>query len=393
MAGTIRCAGCGKSRDNYVCPHCEAHKCYFKLYWRGETYQYRTDQHGVHMGFYEAERFATVIRAKIDAHIKGKDTFDPLEYLTAKVQQLQFKQIVDVWIKEKRSEVDRRELAIGTLKTYESHRKTWWAILDDKDIREISAKDLKDLRDKITGKIKSKRCILNNLHNFMKWAYKEEIIKYIPPFPVVRGNDSLQKRAITIESQYTALDKIPEMHRDLFMFGFETGIRKGELAALKVKDIVSDDSILVQRTYSAGKYIHETTKGKSKIEIPLSDKAQEIAKRHSAGKLPEAWLFINPNTGDGYKPQTIYKIWRTADIGITFHEAGRHSFCTHMARTGASIEQQRRLMRHSDIRTTSRYTHLDTSDLIDLVNNRGKVVRFDFGLKESAQDEKKRNNK
>lgn len=394
MAGTIRCAKCAKPRTDYICPNCGARKCYFKLYWKGKDYQYRTDQHGVHMGFYEAERFSTVIRSKIDAHINGKDTFDPLEYLNAKSLQLQFSQIVDNWILEKKYEVERGELAIGTYKTYLSHRRTWWKFFDEKDIRDIGAKDLKWLRDKIEGKIKTKRCVLNNLHGFLKWAYREEIIKYVPPFPAIRGNDSTARKAISIESQNAALYKIPDRHRDIFSFAFETGIRKGELAALKVKDLSSlCDSIIIQRTYSAGNVLHETTKGKTRLEIPLSKTAQEIALRNSSGKFPEAWLFINTSTGKGYLPQTIYKIWNSAKIGVTFHEAGRHSFCTQIAKSGATIEQARRLMRHSDIRTTTRYTHLNTSDLVDIVNNREKVVQFDSSLKSKDIGEKTNENK
>jgi len=88
--------------------------------------------------------------------------------------------------------------------------------------------------------------------------------------------------------------KIPEEHRDVIEFGFETGLRPGELCALKVKDLdMRGQQALIQRTWSGSK-LRETTKGKTKRFIPLSDRAFQIAVKHIPDKHPEAFLFVNP---------------------------------------------------------------------------------------------------
>jgi integrase len=331
------------------------------------------------MGYFEAERFLTVLRARIDAHTRGRTTFNPLDFLTAKIHELRLGVVADQWLDEKAEEVKRGELSLGTLETYQSHRRIWWVQLQDTDIREVDAHVLKAFKDRITGKIKTRQGVLNNLHNMMNWAWREGIIQVVPPFPVIKGNDAAPRKAITMISQTDTLENIPEQHQDLFQFAFETGLREGEIAALKVKD-VTDDVLTVQRTYTSGNHLHETTKGKNKDEVPLSDSALGIAQKNSAGKLPEAFLFVNPATGRGYLPQYIYKLWTATGSPVTFHEATRHSFCTQIARSGAHPEQMRRLMRHSDIRTTMRYTHMDLTDLRELINRRGEVVRFETGL-------------
>lgn len=382
MIGTIRCARCGKSRDSYICA-CGAHKVYVKLYWKGKTYQYRTDQHGVHMGFYEGERFLTVLRAKIDAHTRGRETFNPLDYLTAAINELRLGIVADRWLDEIEEKVKKGDLSQGTLDSYRSRRRTWFSKIQDMDIRSVDVHVLKDFGKQLTGKIKNRKNILIDLQTMLTWARGEGIIQTLPAFPKIEGKDTQPKKAITVQSQDEYLEKIPERHRDLYRFAFDTGLREGELAALKVKDI-DGDTLTVQRTYTSGNIIHEKTKGKDpgKESVPLSDLAIEIARKQSAGKLPEAFLFINPATGRGYLPYYIYKVWKATGAPVTFHEAGRHSFCTQIARSGAHPEQMRRLMRHSDIQTTMKYTHMDITDLREIVNRRGEVLRFEPSLKQ-----------
>ena len=379
MNGTIRCTRCAKARTTPLCA-CGAHRCYVKLYWKGRDHQFRTNEYGVQMGYFDAERFLTVLRARIDAHQRGRDTFNPLDFLTAKINELRLGVIADKFLTEKVEEVKRGELSPGTYDTLLSHRRTWWYKVQEIDIREVDAQVLKNFAAQVTGKISHRRGILASLHNMMNWAWREGIIQQVPPFPKIKGNDAKPRKAITMQNQEDMLTKIPEQHRDLFLFSYETGLREGELAALKVKDI-SSDVLTVQRTYTSGNLLHETTKGKKKSEVPLSDVALGIAGKHTAGKLPEAFLFVNPATGRGYLPQMIYKLWKATGSPVTFHEACRHSFCTQIARTGAHPEQMRRLMRHSDIRTTMKYTHMDLTDLRDLVNRRGEVVQFEPSLK------------
>ena len=113
-------------------------------------------------------------------------------------------------------------------------------------------------------------------------------------------------------------------------------VRINEVCALKIKDLDLKSGVwIVQRTYSGAKLL-ETTKARNKKPIPLSEKAWEIVRRHSAGKFGEDFLFINPVTGKGYRYEFLYKLWRKhAGVSVTFYEATRHSFCTQIGESGA----------------------------------------------------------
>ena len=73
----------------------------------------------------------------------------------------------------------------------------------------------------------------------------------------------------------------------------------------------------------------------------------------------------------------LYRLLEAADIprhdeaGRQFSVHGlRHSFCTRLARTGASLEHARALMGHSDVRLTSRvYTHLEAEQTRGAIEN------------------------
>ena len=392
MAGTIRCARCGKSREGYVCPHCGHEKCYIKLYWQGKDYQYRHYDGGIGYGFFEAERFLNKLRSEVDDHKKKRKEFDPIRYLQSKIQELRLVTVVDKWQSENKERVRKKEFAPGSYDTYEAYRRIWcsedsW--LREKDVRDITQKDLKRFKDALpdTITITYKKKVMNGMRTFFRWMHREEIIESVPPFPSIRGDDSKVKAAITIESQDIYLSKIPEKHQDIFLFGFNTGLREGELAALKVKDINPETWVLtVQRTYSSGNVLCETTKGRHKDDIPISDNAIEICKRHIHNH-PESFLFINPNTGRGYLPATIYKFWVKTGSPVCFHEAGRHSFATQIAKIPWATPQQiQKLCRHKDIRTTMKYVHMDLPDLRELVKNRGTVVSL-----ESVREGKKIN--
>ena len=400
MAGTIRCAGCGKSREGYTCPHCEARKCYVKLYWKGQDYQYRHYDGGIGYGFFEAERFLNKLRSEIDDHKRGRRTFDPTRHLQSKIQELRFCVQVDKWMADNNARVAKKEMAPGSYDTYEAYRRKQWNAefidsdnrpfsLRDKDVRDISARDLKKFKDLLpdTVSLIYKRKVVAALRTFFRWMHREEIIDTVPPFPTVTGASPKKRKAITRASQDVSLDAIPSQHRDIISFAFETGLREGELAAVKVKDINPENwEFTVCHNYSGGNVLMETTKGKHEDDIPLSSTAIEIVKRHMKDKLPESFLFINPATGRGYLPATIYKIWKATGSPVNFHEAARHSFATQLAKSGATPQQIQRLCRHRDIRTTMQYVHMDLTDLRELVNHRGEIISL-----ESVREAKKSN--
>jgi len=144
--------------------------------------------------------------------------------------------------------------------------------------------------------------IMNALHAFFTWLYQKGIVKGMPAFPTVKGDDATPRVSLDYDDQQVFLDNVPVAHRDVLEFGFETGLRPGELCALKIFDFdLRVEKGVIQRTLSCGT-VRETTKAKNKRPIPLSDRAIELIRTHSEGRFGADYLFINPVQAEGIAP-------------------------------------------------------------------------------------------
>lgn len=384
MNGTIRCVKCDIKLTQHICPNCGNHSCYISLYWkckseqRGKHHRFFKGKDGFPLDFAHAERQITMMRSEID-----RGTFNLDDWKFGKVKERHFENVVYQWLEAKKEEKESHELAKSTVKTYTSYTRNHYVpFFQGIDVKDIQDEDIKRfssaLRKKHLG-IRMRRNIINTLHSFFVWLTSEGVIKQkdLPFFPRINGNDSRVKVSLEVEDQEDALTKIPEIHRDVYEFAFETGVRPGELAALKVKDVIMKKKIIiVQRTYSACE-LKEAPKEELKKPIPLSDRAYELAEKHMQGKFPEAFLFVNPNTKDGYRTNNLGKIWREhSGIPVTLNESARHSFCTQVVDSRATEFEAQILMRHADPRSTRAYFHANVTKYRDLVNRRGKLVKL-----------------
>lgn len=384
MNGTIRCAKCNKQMTQHICNNCGEHKCYISLYWKqknetqGKHHRFYKGKDGFALDFAHAERQITLMRSEID-----RKTFSLDDWNFAKVKERLLENVIYKWLAAKQEEKESLELAKSTVKTYTSYTRNHYVpFFQGIDVRDIQDEDIKRfssaLRKKSLG-IRMRRNIINTLHSFFVWLIGEGIIKQkdLPFFPRINGNDSSVKVALEVEDQQESLERIPEIHKDIYEFAFETGVRPGELAALQVKDVILKKGIvIVQRTYSACE-LKEAPKEELKKPIPLSDRAYELVEKNIQGKFPESFLFINPNTGNGYTANNLGKIWRNhSGISVTFNESARHSFCTQIVESGATEFEAQILMRHSDPRSTRAYFHANVMKYRDIVNRRGRIVKF-----------------
>lgn len=368
MTGTIRCNRCRKKMDG-VCK-CGNYKCFIQIYWKGKYYEFRKDDGGDLLSYHKAlDRLV-----EINNRIKNK-SFHPEDFTESKIRERKFENMISKWLQEKERKEKVGELSNGTIKDYSGYVKNYFGFLNGLDVREVDLEKLSNFKDTLSEvSIKTRKNIMNALRNFYFWLKERGVIRETPVFLKITGDDSKTRRAIDYELQLEILKRIPEKHRDIIEFLMETGLRPGEACALLREHIdLRHGEARIERTFSANK-LRETTKQKRKRNIPLSERAYEIAEKNCLGKMTKQFLFINQTTNRNYLPDTLWRIWNQYNgVGICLYEGTRHSFGSQLIERN-DVVAVKELMGHSSIKTTEKYLHMKTTRLRDVVNSR-KLTR------------------
>ena len=170
-----------------------------------------------------------------------------------------------------------------------------------------------------------------------------------------------------------------EMLPFIVMFLIYTGARKREVLDAQWKDVDwQQKSWRIPRTKS-GKVRHvPLSEGAYELLLKLKSQAFEqldslTASDNKDGEQDEllnhAYIFANPKTGLAYN--SFYYSWNAARCRAGLPEFRvhdlRHSFASFLVNAGRSLYEVQELLGHADIRTTSRYAHLDRQRLIQAV--------------------------
>ncbi len=155
--------------------------------------------------------------------------------------------------------------------------------------------------------------------------------------------------------------------RTLLMTLYGTGMRRSELARLKVGDIDSPRMIL---RVVAGK-------GGKDRDLPLSPALLETLREYWQWRKPKLYLFPTRTRGRTLdQPISDKTVWiacseaaRQAGIKkrITPHTL-RHSWATHLLEAGTDLRTIQVLLGHGDLETTAQYLHLSQRHLQTVVN-------------------------
>jgi len=155
--------------------------------------------------------------------------------------------------------------------------------------------------------------------------------------------------------------------RTLLMTLYGTGMRRAELARLKVSDI--DSQRMIVRVVAG--------KGGKDRDLPLSPALLEILREYWRWRKPRLYLFPTRTCRRRLdQPISDKTVWiacneaaRQAGIRkrVTPHTL-RHSWATHLLEAGTDLRTIQVLLGHGDLETTAQYLHLSQRHLQALTN-------------------------
>lgn len=154
-----------------------------------------------------------------------------------------------------------------------------------------------------------------------------------------------------------------------FLTALRTGMRLGELAALRWEDVDLDrDRVNVRRSYSHGEETLPKS-GRSRT-IPVSPQLHLTLAEHKLATGTGERVFLSDKgrliDHNRVKRHFWFGIRASGVKRIRFHDL-RHSFASQLVIAGVSLYKVQKLLGHQDIKTTMRYAHLSPEAKADAV--------------------------
>jgi site-specific recombinase XerD len=198
---------------------------------------------------------------------------------------------------------------------------------------------------------------------FLRVLHRHEFRQFLP-YPKVRRKLpnilSREEVARLIEASSSLFQ------RTLLMVLYATGMRRAEVARLKIADIDSQRMI-----------IHVVDgKGHKDRDLPLSPALLETLRAYWRWLKPRTYLFPSRLHRDHEQPITDKIVWRACTeaakrAGIRKPASPhliRHSWATHLLEAGTDLRTIQLLLGHEDLEVTARYLHLSQQHLQQVAN-------------------------
>lgn len=205
-----------------------------------------------------------------------------------------------------------------------------------------------------------------------KPAFREGFVKLPKVYPKTQETYDTKELNLFMK----CLDKEKPPVKALLATFVLTGMRRGEVVALKWSDVDFDDkTIIVNKAFYKDKGEEKQIKNPKSANgvrtIPISDRLismllelREYQEKNAArcvNLTDDGFIFINLQTGDAiglYTPRKIYQSFvKKHDLKKLNLKALRHTFCSQLIENGESPETVKELAGHGDIKTTFNYVH------------------------------------
>ncbi len=344
--------------------HAPAGRWYIQIYWEGKRYKIWKYNGDPIWHKKTAEKLLSKIRAEID-----EGTFQPRSYfpdnpLSLSEYSKQWLQVIDV--------------KPNTLKDYSySVRRFIIPFFATKDLRNIRYNDIMEFHKWIPRCEKGKYNVVSCLRTMMRWAWRNEDIPRVPPFPKISKGELPEIEYLTLEQQEIVLSNIPERHRPIFMVGMEYGFRIGELRAIQW-DCVTDDEVIIRRAFAENQLM-ESTKTNKKRVYGLTPYVKQILK--SMTMTANTFVFTRED-GKPYTDKNLNEVWSKACASagirkVKLYNAVRHSLGCQLLDRGFEFDKVQKVLGHTNPEMTKRYAKRSNESITQmLIDRRANIVDF-----------------
>ncbi len=253
--------------------------------------------------------------------------------------------------KNKPSEIESKEVILRVHLT---------PFFKGKRLDEIEYAGVQDYVVKKTAAGLSKKSINNHLtvlRRLLVVAKKRDQIETVPEIEWLKPPKPKFDYLDYGEAQ-RLIDGADDEWRPMIATAIKTGLRLGELLALRREDVDLTKGLIVVRQSVTRGIVTEPKSGKPR-EVDLGDEAIGVLKsaRHLKGPL----VFCGANgrmlgAVDCRRP--LYDARRKAGLRHIGWHVLRHTFASHLAMRGAPLKTVQELLGHATIEMTMRYAHL-----------------------------------
>jgi integrase len=230
----------------------------------------------------------------------------------------------------------------------------WSEFLGNVNLDEVSPLDIERfkssrLEEGVTPSTVNRHlAILKRLYNIAgQWGYSNQ--NPVKGIRFYSEKDRMRQRILGLKEEGRLLEAASEHLRPIILIALNTGMRRGEILALRWTDI----------DFEAGEITVKTSKnGKPRI-VDINSRLFQVLHELKNQVQNDSYLFLNPRTGKPFKKlQRSFRsaCRRSGIVGLRFHDL-RHTAASRMVVRGVDLIRVKEILGHSSVRITERYTH------------------------------------
>ena len=162
-------------------------------------------------------------------------------------------------------------------------------------------------------------------------------------------------RSLTAEQAKRLVEQLPELKREMFLFAIATGLRQGNVKAVRWEWVDMEQRAL---------YVPDT-KNDEPLGVPLNDVAMAVLKRRLGKDRRYVFTWGGKPVRNVNNRHWHAALERAGIVGFRWHDATRHTWASWLAQSGIEQYKLQEMGGWKSVAMVRRYAHLKTKHLLD----------------------------